>query len=242
MPPQNREFGVFGKSIFEAGGEPIGHRVADDHYRVRSRGVGLLLRARSVGVIRRFLPLPRHRSWRRTEQIAEQVKRSRCALLWLRSSRISPISPSAPELSVGWQARDETEAEGRRNCDPDRSPKSSPFVCLHPLHKAPVCRHLRRVRALAPPAYTILAVRRPDRICSLRSDRRITGLDPQSSGTMVTRSQHHHSRAHLHSAVEIDHILVGQPDATRRNRMSDPSRLVRAVDAIQRVLPTSVKV
>ena len=163
-------------------------------------------------------------------------------LFWLRSSRIPPISPSAPELSVGWQVRDETEAEGRRNCDPDRSPKSSPFVCLHPLHKAPVCRHPRRVRALAPPAYTILAMRRPDRICSLRSDRRITGLDPQSSGTMVTRSQHHHSRAHLHSAVEIDHILIGHPDATRGNRTSDVFGLVSAVDAIQRVLPTSVKV
>src|SRR5262249_49413764 len=33
-----------------------------------------------------------------------------------------------------------------------------------------------------------------------------------------------------------------QPDATRRNRMSDPSGLVRAVDAIQRVLPVGIKV
>src|SRR6516164_7788198 len=129
MPPQNSRIRGFGKSIFEAGGEPIGHRVADDHYRVRSRGVRLLQRARSVGVI--LLPLPRDRRWRRAEQIAEQVKRLRRALLWLRSSRIPPISPSAPELSVGRQVRDETEAKGRRNCDRDRNSKSSPLICLH---------------------------------------------------------------------------------------------------------------
>src|SRR4029077_8358573 len=31
------------------------------------------------------------------------------------------------------------------------------------------------------------------------------------------RSQHHHSRANLHPIVEIDHILIGYPDATRGN-------------------------
>src|SRR5262245_37526271 len=55
-------------------------------------------------------------------------------------------------------------------------------------------------------------------------------------------SKHHHSRAGLHSAVEINHILIGQTDATRRNRMSDILRLVRGVDAVQRVLAASVKV
>src|SRR2546430_17251457 len=35
---------------------------------------------------------------------------------------------------------------------------------------------------------------------------------------------------------------IGQPDATRRNRMSDPSGLVRAVDAIERVLAAGVEV
>src|SRR5262245_8160131 len=58
----------------------------------------------------------------------------------------------------------------------------------------------------------------------------------------LLRCQHHHNRARLHPAVEIDHILIGQPDATRRNRMSDPSGLVRAVDAIKRVLATCVEV
>src|SRR5262249_29804789 len=65
------------------------------------------------------------------------------------------------------------------------------------------------------------------------------GCDPRAS---VVRSQHHHKRARLHPAVEIDHILVGQPDATRRDRVSDPSGLVRAVDAIYSVLAASVEV
>jgi len=50
------------------------------------------------------------------------------------------------------------------------------------------------------------------------------------------RSQHHDNRAHPHPTVEVDHILIGQPNAARRNRMSDPSGLVRTVDAIERVL------
>src|SRR5262249_27575402 len=50
------------------------------------------------------------------------------------------------------------------------------------------------------------------------------------------RSQHHDDCAHLHPTVEVDHILIGQPNATRRNRMADPSGLVRTVDAIERVL------
>src|SRR5262245_20303219 len=58
----------------------------------------------------------------------------------------------------------------------------------------------------------------------------------------LLRSQHHHKRARLHPTVEIDHILIGQPDAARRDRMSDPSGLVRAVDAIERVLPVGIKV
>src|SRR5215472_2480516 len=43
-------------------------------------------------------------------------------------------------------------------------------------------------------------------------------------------------RAHLHVAVKIDDVLVGQPYAAGRNGMSDPSGLVGAVDAIERVL------
>src|SRR6516162_4351494 len=148
MPTQDREFWIFGKSIFEAVGEPIGHPVADDHYRVRGRGVRLLLRTWGVGVIRRFLPLPRDRRRRRAKQIAEQIKRLRGALLWLLSSRIPPISPPAPELSVGRQVRHKTEAEGRRNCDPERCSKSSSFVCLH--------AHMREGSG-SPAAYTILA-------------------------------------------------------------------------------------
>src|SRR5215510_16364960 len=50
-----------------------------------------------------------------------------------------------------------------------------------------------------------------------------------------SRSQHHHDRAHFDAVVEIDHVLVGHPDAARRNRMSDPFRLVGSMDAVQRV-------
>ena len=67
-------------------------------------------------------------------------------------------------------------------------------------------------------------------------------LSPTGRAISVTPSQHHHSHADLHSAVEIDHILIGQPDAAGGNRLADIFRLVGAVDAIQRILPASVKV
>ena len=66
--------------------------------------------------------------------------------------------------------------------------------------------------------------------------------DPCDASVPLLRSQHHNKRAHLHPIVEIDHILIGQPDAARRNRMSDPLWLVRAMDAIQRILAAGVKV
>ena len=58
----------------------------------------------------------------------------------------------------------------------------------------------------------------------------------------MLRSQHHHNRPRLHSAVEIDHVFIRQPDAARRNCMSDPSRLIRSVDAVKRILAAGVKV
>src|SRR6516162_8445274 len=98
MPAQDREFWVLCKSIFEAVGEPIGHAVAHDHNTVCGRGVGLLLRARSGSVIRRFLPLPRDRRMPRAEEIAEGAERSRDALPLLRRPAPSaPITPSPPE-------------------------------------------------------------------------------------------------------------------------------------------------
>src|SRR5215470_5836664 len=68
------------------------------------------------------------------------------------------------------------------------------------------------------------------------------GVRRCDTSAIVIRSQHHHNRAHLHSAVKINDVLVGQPYAPRRNGMSDPSWLVRAVDAIQRVLAAGVEV
>src|SRR5258708_26551868 len=58
----------------------------------------------------------------------------------------------------------------------------------------------------------------------------------------LLRSEHHYTRAYLHPTVEINHILIGQPDAARRDGMSDPCWLVRAVDAIKRVFTACVEV
>src|SRR6516162_3253813 len=123
MPTQDREFWVFGESIFEAIGEPIGHAVAHNHNTVRSRGVGLLLRARSGSVIRRFLPLPRDLRMRRMEESAEAVERSRDARLRLPlrlPAPPAPITSSSPELSVARRARNEADKEGHAR-DPHNS-------------------------------------------------------------------------------------------------------------------------
>src|SRR5262245_31423870 len=53
---------------------------------------------------------------------------------------------------------------------------------------------------------------------------------------------HHHSRSHLYPAVEIDHVLIGHPDAARGNCTSELFGLIGAVDAIQRVLAASIQV
>src|SRR5262245_41372892 len=63
-----------------------------------------------------------------------------------------------------------------------------------------------------------------------------------NASAALLRSQHHNKRAHLHPIVKINHILIGQADATRRNRMSDILRLVRPVDAVQRVLAARVEI
>src|SRR5439155_20919986 len=57
-----------------------------------------------------------------------------------------------------------------------------------------------------------------------------------------SRPQHHYDRAHFDAIVEIDHILVGHPDAAGCDRVSDPFRPIGAVDAVQRVLPPRIKV
>src|SRR5579871_3233707 len=49
-------------------------------------------------------------------------------------------------------------------------------------------------------------------------------------------------RTELHLSKEIDDILVGHADATGRNRLTNIFRLVRSVDAVQRVLAALEKV
>ncbi len=48
--------------------------------------------------------------------------------------------------------------------------------------------------------------------------------------------------AHLHPAIEVDHVLVGQPDAAGGNRRADIFRLVGAVNPEQRVLAARIKI
>src|SRR6185437_2219149 len=49
------------------------------------------------------------------------------------------------------------------------------------------------------------------------------------------RPLHHNDfSAYLHAAIEIDHVLVGQANATRRYVVTDRPGLVRAMDAVER--------
>ena len=45
---------------------------------------------------------------------------------------------------------------------------------------------------------------------------------------------HDHRRADRNAIVEIDHVLVGQPEASGRHRLADGLGLVRAVDPVER--------
>ena len=45
---------------------------------------------------------------------------------------------------------------------------------------------------------------------------------------------HDHLGADPHPVVEIDHVVVGHPEAARRHGLADRLRLVRAVDAVKR--------
>jgi len=58
----------------------------------------------------------------------------------------------------------------------------------------------------------------------------------------LLRIKHHHDRALLGAAVEIDNILVGQADAARRDRCADIFRLVGAVNAEQGVAVALIEI
>src|SRR5436189_503613 len=75
----------------------------------------------------------------------------------------------------------------------------------------------------------------------------IASVRPAAGGRCETRAtlprpQHDDDRARLHAAVEIDHVLIGEADAARRNGVSDPSRLVGAMDAVERVLAAGIEI
>src|SRR3954471_11664168 len=55
-------------------------------------------------------------------------------------------------------------------------------------------------------------------------------------------TQHHDDRAHLDPVVEVDHVLVGQPDAAGGYRLADILRLVGPMDAEQRILTAGEQV
>jgi hypothetical protein len=66
----------------------------------------------------------------------------------------------------------------------------------------------------------------------LRARDQINGVANKKPAAAPTpRGRHNNRRADLDPIVEVDHVFVGQPDATRRNREADIFRLVRAMDA-----------
>jgi len=100
MPAQDRKFWVFGKNIFEAEGEPIGHAVAHAE-EARPLGCeqycspGLGAEALSAGPCR----FARDRRMPRAEGSAEGVERSLDALLRL-PAPFAPITPSPQNCAL----------------------------------------------------------------------------------------------------------------------------------------------
>src|SRR5215470_19386415 len=54
--------------------------------------------------------------------------------------------------------------------------------------------------------------------------------------------KHNHDRTHLDAIVEVDHVLVGHPDAAGRDGLADILGLVGAVNPEQRVLVPLVEI
>src|ERR1700674_5260855 len=61
-------------------------------------------------------------------------------------------------------------------------------------------------------------------------------------GIAMAGGEHHHRAAELDPAIEVDHVLVGQPDAAGGYGLPDIFGLVGAVDAEQRVLAVGEQV
>ena len=58
----------------------------------------------------------------------------------------------------------------------------------------------------------------------------------------MMRLEHHDDGAHLHPVIQIDHVLVGHPDAAGGDRRADIFRLVGAVNPEQGVLAAGVEI
>src|SRR3954462_2789238 len=73
----------------------------------------------------------------------------------------------------------------------------------------------------------------------------LVGSDRRSRRDAILASlwtEHHDDRARLDPVVEVDHVLVGQPDAAGGYRLSDILRLVGPVDAEHRILAAGEKI
>src|ERR1700724_2886514 len=53
--------------------------------------------------------------------------------------------------------------------------------------------------------------------------------------TCLRRRQDDGTGAERHPAMEIDNVLVQEPDAAARHRLTDRARFYRSVDAVERV-------
>src|SRR3954451_20264568 len=58
--------------------------------------------------------------------------------------------------------------------------------------------------------------------------------DPYRDSTIRRSALHDDPRSDARTAVEVDPIVVGHPDAAGRDRLADRLRLVRAMDAVKR--------
>src|SRR5262249_22754752 len=62
-----------------------------------------------------------------------------------------------------------------------------------------------------------------------------TRADRRCRSHRQPRREHHHARADLYSLVEVHNVFVCESDAARGYEGPDGRRLVRAVDAVERV-------
>src|SRR5271165_7179337 len=67
--------------------------------------------------------------------------------------------------------------------------------------------------------------------------------DPWVEGRVTLgRCKDHDDRTHSDPGIKVDHVLIGHPDASRRNSLADMLRLIGAVNAEEGVLATCIQI